>query len=194
MWPANGRFGMEVAPAGLAFVHDLLNTLPAGKPRSADLLDSLDEARPWLDGALMAWAEETGREQPVVSLTERDLGQVRGLREEIKNVLTGGEGAQELPSAALELSSAALRLETDGRVVIEPRGTGAQLVSSVVMIEMLTAQQADTWRRLKVCRNPRCQVAFFDRSRNNSGVWHSTKACGNVENLRAHRARARSTA
>jgi predicted RNA-binding Zn ribbon-like protein len=62
------------------------------------------------------------------------------------------------------------------------------------MIEMLTAQQADTWRRLKVCRNHRCQVAFFDRSRNNSGVWHSTKICGNLENLRAHRARAKSSA
>ena len=187
MWPANGRYGMDVAPAGLAFVHDLLNTLPAGKPRAADLLAELADAQPWLDGALAAWAEETGREQPGISLTERDLEQVRGLREEIKSLLTGGE-------AAPELSSATLRLDSAGRVAIEPRGTGAQLVSSVVLIEMLTAQQADSWRRLKVCRNPRCQVAFFDRSRNNSGVWHSTKVCGNVENLRAHRARARSTA
>jgi predicted RNA-binding Zn ribbon-like protein len=178
---------MDVAPAGLAFVHDLLNTLPAGKPRSADLLAELDDARPWLDGALTAWATETGRERPEVSLTERDLDQVRALREEIKVLLAGGE-------VTPELSSATLRLDSDGRVAIEPRGTGAQLVSSVVLIEMLTAQQADTWRRLKVCRNPRCQVAFFDRSRNNSGVWHSTRSCGNVENLRAHRARTRSTA
>ncbi|MEV6610024.1 CGNR zinc finger domain-containing protein [Kutzneria sp. NPDC051319] len=186
MWPANGRYGMDVAPAGLGFVHDLLNTLPAGKPR-VDLLASLDDAQPWLDGALAAWAGETGRERPEVSLTERDLDQVRGLREEIKTLLTGGEPAHEL-------SSATLRLGSDGRVAVEPRGTGARLVASVVLIEMLAAQQADTWRRLKVCRNPRCQVAFFDRSRNNSGVWHATKTCGNVENLRAHRARAKSTA
>ena len=186
MWPANGRYGMDVAPAGLGFVHDLLNTLPAGRPRAGDLLAELADAQPWLDGALAAWAEETGRERPAVSLTERDLEKVRGLREEIKTVLTGGE-------ARSELSSAALRLDSDGRVVIGPQGAGAQLVSSVLLIEMLAAQQADTWRRLKVCRNPRCQVAFFDRSRNNSGVWHSTKVCGNVENLRAHRARVRST-
>ncbi|GAA3430886.1 CGNR zinc finger domain-containing protein [Kutzneria kofuensis] len=184
MWPANGRYEMDVAPAGLGFVHDLLNTIPAGKPREADLLAELGDAQGWLDGALAAWAAETGRQRPEVTLTERDLDQVRALRDEIRGVVTGAEPAREL-------SSATLRLDEDGRVVVEPRGTGARLVSSVVLIEMLTAQQADTWRRLKVCRNPRCQVAFFDRSRNNSGVWHATKVCGNVENLRAHRARAK---
>jgi hypothetical protein len=146
------------------------------------------DALPWLDGALATWAAETGRQRPEVTLTERDLDQVRALRDELKGLLGGTE------QPARELSSATLRLDEDGRVVIEPRGTGARLVSSLVLIEMLAAQQADTWRRLKVCRNPRCQVAFYDRSRNNSGVWHATKVCGNVENLRAHRARARAQA
>jgi predicted RNA-binding Zn ribbon-like protein len=42
-----------------------------------------------------------------------------------------------------------------------------------------------------VCRNPRCRVAFYDRSRNNSGVWHDVRTCGNAANLRAHRERQR---
>jgi predicted RNA-binding Zn ribbon-like protein len=46
-------------------------------------------------------------------------------------------------------------------------------------------------RRLKICRNPRCRVAFFDRSRNNSGVWRDVRTCGNAANLRAYRARQR---
>src|SRR3954463_14332683 len=133
MWPAKGRYGMDVAPTGLAFVHDLLNTLPAGKPRAADLLAELADAQGGLDGALAAWADETGCERPEVSLTEHDLDQVRAVREQVRGLLAGGE-------AAPELSSATLRLETDGRVVIEPRGSGAQLVSSVVLIEMLAAQ------------------------------------------------------
>jgi predicted RNA-binding Zn ribbon-like protein len=37
-------------------------------------------------------------------------------------------------------------------------------------------------------------VAFFDRSRNNSGVWHDVAACGNAINLRASRARRRARA
>ena len=188
MWPASERYRMDSAPSGLGFVHDLLNTIPAGKPRARDLLADLDDAQRWLDAALATWAAETGRERPEASLTERDLDQVRALRDEIKGILGGAE------HQVRELSSATLRLESDGRVAIEPRGTGARLVASVVLIEMLGAQQVDTWRRLKVCRNPRCQVAFFDRSRNNSGVWHATKICGNVENLRAHRARVKSRA
>ncbi|MFI9386392.1 CGNR zinc finger domain-containing protein [Kutzneria sp. NPDC052558] len=184
-WPASGRYRMDAAPAGLGFVHDLLNTIPAGRPRKPDLLAEVADAQPWLDEALAVWAEQTGRPRPEVALTERDLDQVRTLRDELKGLLTGAE------ATARELSSATLRLDASGRVAIEPRGGGARLVSSLVLIEMLAAQQADTWRRLKVCRNARCQVAFYDRSRNNSGVWHATKICGNLENLRAHRARAK---
>jgi predicted RNA-binding Zn ribbon-like protein len=173
---------MDVAPAGLGFVHDLLNTIAAGRPRTRDLLAELEDAQSWLDRALAVWAAETGRQQPEVALAQRDLDQLRTLRDELKGLL----GGEDRPVRAL--SSATLRLE-DGRVAIDPRGAGFRLVSSLVLIEMLTAQQADTWRRLKVCRNVRCRVAFFDRSRNNSGVWHATKVCGNLENLRAFRAR-----
>jgi predicted RNA-binding Zn ribbon-like protein len=52
-------------------------------------------------------------------------------------------------------------------------------------------QHAGTGHRLKTCRNPRCRVAFYDRSRNASGVWHSVRVCGNAINLRAHRERRR---
>ncbi|MGX1763100.1 CGNR zinc finger domain-containing protein, partial [Streptomyces lydicus] len=57
----------------------------------------------------------------------------------------------------------------------------------------LDAQSKGTWARLKTCRNPRCQGAFYDRSRNNSGVWHDLHACGMPSNTRAHRARQRDT-
>jgi hypothetical protein len=48
-----------------------------------------------------------------------------------------------------------------------------------------------TFRRLKLCHEPRCRVAFYDRSKNNSRVWHDTATCGNQVNSRAHRARRR---
>jgi predicted RNA-binding Zn ribbon-like protein len=59
------------------------------------------------------------------------------------------------------------------------------------MIETFTAQRLDTWRRLKICRNDRCAVSFYDRCRNNSAVWHDSRACGNATYLRASRARKR---
>jgi predicted RNA-binding Zn ribbon-like protein len=39
-----------------------------------------------------------------------------------------------------------------------------------------------------------CPCAFYDRSRNNSRVWHDVRTCGNVANLRASRARRRAAA
>jgi predicted RNA-binding Zn ribbon-like protein len=51
--------------------------------------------------------------------------------------------------------------------------------------------QAGTWMRLKLCHNPPCASAFHDRSKNNGGVWHDVKTCGNAVNLRASRARRR---
>jgi predicted RNA-binding Zn ribbon-like protein len=74
-------------------------------------------------------------------------------------------------------------------VELRPGGSGAEYVISRVLAGVLAGQQVDTWRRLKACKNARCRVAFYDRSRNNSGVWHSLKTCGNPANLRAFRAR-----
>jgi predicted RNA-binding Zn ribbon-like protein len=53
------------------------------------------------------------------------------------------------------------------------------------------SQQEGTWRRIKQCHKHGCDTTFYDRSKNNSGVWHNVKTCGNAENLRASRARRR---
>ena len=72
-----------------------------------------------------------------------------------------------------------------------PRDRGWRAIASVALIEVMEAQRVDTWRRLKTCREPLCRAAFYDRSRNNSRVWHDVHTCGNAVNLRAHRARQR---
>ena len=195
-WSASTRYEVDPAPLGLALVHDLLNTISAGRPRAADLLDDLAKAQAWVDQALECWARETAHSVAHVHLTESDLEELRGLRAELRRLLASpdgdgvdGDGADVAPS--VHVAAAALRMDRGGRVVLQPRGQGWRYVAGLVLLEMFQAQQADTWRRLKVCRNARCTTAFFDRSRNNSGVWHSTKTCGNPENLRAHRARQR---
>jgi predicted RNA-binding Zn ribbon-like protein len=71
---------------------------------------------------------------------------------------------------------------------LEPRSDGHRRVSAIVLIETFTAQRLDTWRTLKICRNEVCSLSFYDRSRNNSGVYHDSGACGNVTYPRASRA------
>jgi predicted RNA-binding Zn ribbon-like protein len=46
-----------------------------------------------------------------------------------------------------------------------------------------------TWRRLKACSAETCQWAFYDGSRNRSGVWCTMQTCGNRAKARSFRQR-----
>ena len=194
-WSATDRHGLSPAPAGLGFVQDFLNThpthpVPSAKPQpEADLLADLDSAQRWLDGALQDWSQETGVPQSRVLLTEADLDTLRGLRADLASLVRSAD--QRHDTTLLPSASVFARVGPDGRALLEPRGDGIRRVSAVVLIEIFTAQLFDTWRRLKICRNDRCAVSFYDRSRNNSAVWHDSRACGNATYLRASRARKR---
>jgi hypothetical protein len=194
-WPATDRHGLSPAPAGLGFVQDFLNTrpthpAPSAKPQpAADLLAELGSAERWLDGALQNWSRETGVPQSRVVLTEADLDMLCGLRADLASLVRFTD--QPHDATLLPSASVLVRVGPDGTALLEPRGDGSRRVSAIVMIETFTAQRLDTWRRLKICRNDRCAVSFYDRSRNNSAVWHDSRACGNATYLRASRARKR---
>lgn len=186
IWPASARYGLAQAPGGLGMVQDLLNTLSAGKPREADLLATLSDAQAWADEATERWATLTGAQTASVVLDEDGVRKLRDYRQALVDAATG----EPEPGFLID-APAALELHGDGVVRLTPRGSGWRYLISMLLAAEWRAQAEDTRRRLKVCRNPRCRVAFYDRSRNNSGVWHDVRTCGNAANLRAHRARQR---
>ncbi|MFF0466944.1 CGNR zinc finger domain-containing protein [Micromonospora zamorensis] len=195
-WPATARYGLDPAPGGLGLVQDLLNTLPAGAPRQPDLLDDLDSATEWAHDVSARWSTAVGRPAPDVTLDPAGLRALRTFRDELRygidaRLQATPESGPPDPAPAARSTGATLRLDGNGSVDLEPAGTGAELLVSLVLAELFAAQLADVGRRIKTCRNPLCQVAFYDRSRNNSGVWHSVRVCGLPANLRAHRARRR---
>jgi predicted RNA-binding Zn ribbon-like protein len=190
-WSTTTRYESTPADGGLALVQDLVNTIPAGRPRQTDLLQDVPTAQAWADAALADWAGATGRPAPSVVLDERGLEELHALRADLRSVLAG---AEPTPGVELRAASIGLSLGADGHAELQPRGHGWRLLVGRILIEVLEAQRADTWRRLKVCRNDRCAVAFYDRSRNNSGAWHNVRICGNAVNLRASRARRRAAA
>jgi predicted RNA-binding Zn ribbon-like protein len=175
--PATSRYALDPAPDTLALVQDLLNTTGVGP--QPDLLADLPSAATWLEQVLPG----------EVALGDADVEQLRAFRAELHRLVT--PDASLLTDSPLAAGSAAaeLVLGVDGVVELRPGGSGAQYLISRVLSEVLAGQQIDTWRRLKACKNDRCRVVFYDRSRNNSGVWHSLKTCGNPANLRAFRAR-----
>lgn len=182
--PATERLRLQPGPDGLALVQDLLNTRDIGQ-KVPDLLSTSSQARTWLAAAITTDHLDSDW---VAGLTERDLTALRALRSEVQSLVRGIDTA----SAATVVTKIALTVQPSGEVRPEPLGTGVRWFASAVWTEIFLAQQADTWKRLKLCHNLACSSAFYDRSKNNSGVWHDVKMCGNAANLRASRARRRS--
>jgi predicted RNA-binding Zn ribbon-like protein len=146
---------------------------------------------------LKSWSGATHRPAPGIELTAEDVQGLRDFRHDLGRILHAQLGDSEPepgPAASLLTLPTALRLDEHGAIHAEPRGTGWRQVASLALMEAYQAQCTDTLRRLKSCRNTRCLAAFYDRSRNNSGVWHDVRVCGNAANLRNYRARKRAGA
>ena len=207
-WIATSRYGLDVAPDGLALVHDFLNTASADRPRKPDLLADPPSATEWMGAALATWAGQW--KSPVLDevdldmLTERDLGVLRRARAGLLQSLRSrdfdedGTSHDERDDALAGLADLEVAVEAgfgpDGTVYFKPKGRGWKLLLGPIALEMRRAQDAGLWARLKTCKNDLCRGAFYDRSRNNSGVWHDVRTCGNAANLRASRERRRNAA
>jgi predicted RNA-binding Zn ribbon-like protein len=191
------RYNIAVAPGGLALVHQLINTMPGGRPpKEPDLLSSVTSAQKWLTAAVGDWARANDTRRPSLKVTASDLPRMRALREAIHSALMQRDGLPQAEHADAPLVAAVdVALKADGSAAPAPKGrTASQWLRSAVLAECLVANISGTWSRLKVCANPGCQAAFYDRSRNRSGVWHDVHVCGNAINLRASRTRRRSAA
>lgn len=180
-WPATEQHALSAAPSGLALVQELVNTGAAGN----DLFGDIADARAWVETAVNSYAQAAHRDRLEVSVGAADLDALRALRTDIFRMINGSSGGDVPKSVTLGFSVA------DGGVDLHPRGDGWRAIAAAVYLECFIAQRTDTWRRLKTCRNLRCGAAFYDQSKNNSGVWHDVKVCGNAANLRKSRERRR---
>nr|WP_189080233.1 CGNR zinc finger domain-containing protein [Mangrovihabitans endophyticus] len=190
-WKASARHGVREAPAGLGLVQELLNTR-ATVTYGSDLLATPDDAQHWLTDALAVWSRFTGLPAPTLLLSSTDMRSLRRLRTTFETVIAAG-GRQAIGGGALPPADVPVSLVpgADGWVRMVPAGRGTRWLASALWAEALLAQQAGLWSRLKLCHNVDCRAAFFDTSRNNSGVWHDVSTCGNTANLRAYRERKR---
>lgn len=188
-WRASQRYGLAPAPGGLGLVQEFLNT--AGiEGYGPDLLVDTAVAGDWVAGAVRTWSAVRGLDVAPPRLSAADLSILRALREAIAQLVAGAPPTARRAGADAA-TPASLTLSETGEVRLEPAGTGWRWLASALWAEILLSQHDGTWRRIKRCHNPRCASTFYDRSKNNSGVWHDVKTCGNAANLRASRARRR---
>jgi hypothetical protein len=184
-WSASQRYRLASAPGGLGLVQDFLNTIGIGE-YGPDLLADSTLAQTWAADATRTWSALRGVDAEPPALHDADLSKLRAVRDTIAKLVAGDPDGLG-PGAV----SASFSLSDTGEVRLEPSGNGWRWLASALWGEILLGQQNGTWRRIKQCHNHSCGSTFYDRSKNNSGVWHNVKTCGNAANLRASRARRR---
>ena len=88
-----------------------------------------------------------------------------------------------------------LEVTADGQVRLGTRTPAQRLADGLagLLLTIRDAQADGSWDRLKLCGNPDCLWAFYDRSHSRRGAWCEMASCGNKlknRNLRARRAQA----
>lgn len=165
---------------------DFVNTLDV--EAGVDALASADELAAWLAQARLLEPQAT---RPTEAQRQRAVR----LREALRSLMLANNGGDAAETAGSELEQVARRGElgvhfgSDGSVSILPGATDIDGALARLLIPIAQARDDGSWQRVKACRAADCGWAFFDRSRNRSGVWCDMAVCGNRTKVRAYRDR-----
>ena len=173
-------------PHQLGLVIDFVNT--AELETGADELASAHDLGIWLAGNDLL-------DPGGAAIRESQLQQAIRLREALRALMLGHNGAAPDPGAAAELEQVARRgkltvhFASDGSSHLAADAHGFARSLALLLIPVIESGADGSWDRVKACRAEDCYWAFYDQSRNRSGVWCEMAACGNRAKVRAYRSR-----
>ncbi len=173
------------APGQLELVRRFVNTWDGEGP--VEKLPDPAALRDWLvDQALL----DSGAD-----VSAGELERARALRDALRDQLRAHHGGEVDARAAAVVDAAARRARLQARfgaddtVGLQAEADGVDGVLGGLLAIVAGAMGDGTWSRLKVCPAEDCQYAFYDTSRNRSGVWCDMGVCGNRAKVRSYRER-----
>jgi predicted RNA-binding Zn ribbon-like protein len=144
--------------------------------------------------ALRAWLAREGYDPPTW-VSEEERQRAATLRTALRDLARANHDGTSTPDALAALDEIAVRvpltISFSGGPQLQGPEAGVDAALATVLAAVYDAMVAGTWVRLKSCRNAHCRWSFYDRSKNGSGAWCSTLACGSRMKVRAYRARQR---
>jgi predicted RNA-binding Zn ribbon-like protein len=182
-WYHDGVADRNLAPAPLDLVEEFVNSVELSADGDQDALATPAGLDAWLAGQGFPGARSTEADVERARIVREGL---RGLLEENNGHPAGPQDAGELDRA---LSGTELRIRFQDGAVRLVAAPGLDAFLAALSDAVLCSQADGTWSNLKACRAETCRWAFYDRSRNHSGVWCSMEDCGSREKVRAYRRR-----
>ena len=174
----------KAAPGPLALVQALVNTQYGQGPRAHIELTSPQQLGVWLVARRLL--------TDGTPVTPGDFRRVLLLREALRSLLRANNET-ELPASQVEVlnrlacnARLTVCFQHDGVPTLEPYIAGVDGAIARLVGIVFTAMADGTWARLKVCRNERCQKAYYDTSKNRSGACCSMAGCGSRHKARAY--------
>lgn len=181
----------QQAPEQLELIRAFVNTLDM----EAAPADSAVSERLSSPAALAAWLAEQGLLEGPERATAGDLERALALREALRAHLAANAGEPLDPRAAAVLDDCAgrarlrVRFGPEGAARADPDAPGVDGALGRLLGIVSAAMADGTWSRLKACRADTCRWAFYDHTRNRSGVWCTMDVCGNRTKVRSFRER-----
>ncbi|MFL5836415.1 MAG: CGNR zinc finger domain-containing protein [Solirubrobacteraceae bacterium] len=172
------------APGDLEAVRAFVNTV--------DLEDGAEELSD--PPSLVRWLADHELIEPGTEATKADVRNAIAVREALRRQLLANNGA-DVDAASVDTLRAAARrarigldFRADG-THLEPQAGGVDGALGRLLGRVHAAQHEGTWARLKACPWHTCHYAFYDHTKNRSGVWCTMEVCGNRAKAKAYRER-----